>query len=118
MRRVIPWVFFAASMSVNAQTETPFTLVCHVGNDKIGYQDRKVEVDPKASMVGNNHATITKGEITWTVETDEQTITTTISRYTGAIYVSGVTRDTGDIVDMSGTCIRADLNPVPRANHH
>ena len=107
MCRVIPWILFATALSVNAQTDAPFTLVCHVGNDKIGYQDRKVEVNPKASMVGSNRATITETEIKWTVETDERTMTTTISRATGMQLVSGVNRKTGDIVSLTGTCIRA-----------
>jgi hypothetical protein len=107
MCRAIPWVLFATSLSANAQTDAPFKLVCHVGNDKIGYQDRIVEVDPKASMVGSNRATITEGEIKWTVETDEQTITTTISRATGAQYVSGVNIRSGDIVSLTGACIRS-----------
>ena len=108
MRHVIPWLLFAASLSVNAQAVAPFTLICHVGDERIGYQDHKVDVDPKASMVGSNHATITQGEISWIVETDEQTITTTISRATGVQKVSGVNRQTGNVVSLSGTCIRAD----------
>jgi hypothetical protein len=111
MRRVIPWVLFAISQSVFAQQVAPFTLICHVGNDKIGYRDRKVEVDPKSSMVGSNHATITETEIRWTVEADEQTMTTTISRATGMQLVSGVNRKTGDIVSLTGTCIRATGPP-------
>jgi len=107
MCRGIPWVLVAVSLSVSAQADAPFTLVCHVGNDKIGYQDRKVEVDPKASMVGSNRATITVAEIKWTVETDEQTMTTTISRATGMQLVSGVNKKTGDIVSLTGTCVRA-----------
>ena len=108
MCRIIPWLLFAACLSAGAQTVAPFTLICHVGDERIGYQDRKVEVDPKASMVGSNRATITEAEIRWIVETDEQTITTTISRATGVQKVSGVNRQTGNVVSLSGTCIRAD----------
>ena len=107
MCRIIPWLLFAACLSAGAQTVAPFTLICHVGDERIGYQDRKVEVDPKASMVGSNRATITVAEIKWTVETDEQTMTTTISRATGMQLVSGVNKKTGDIVSLTGTCIRA-----------
>jgi hypothetical protein len=104
---VIPWALFAPSLSANAQIGAPFTLVCHLGKDKIDYQDRNVEVDPKASMVGSNRATITEGVIRWTVENDGQTIKTTISRATGVQYVSGVNRQCGNVVSLSGTCIRA-----------
>jgi hypothetical protein len=106
MCRVIPWMLLAMSLSVNAQADARFKLICHVGNDMIGYQDRVVEVDPKASMVGRNRATITDSEIKWTVETEEQTITTTISRATGLQRVSGVNIKSGNIVSLSGTCIR------------
>jgi hypothetical protein len=110
MRRVMPWVLFAISLSVNAQTEAQFTLVCHHGNDMVGYRDTNIVVDPGNSTVGNARlpATITNGEIRFVLADKELTTTTVINRYTGAMSMSSVSNVDGfRSSTISGTCVRA-----------
>jgi catabolite regulation protein CreA len=107
MRQTMLWILMLTSLSVNAQTGAPFTLVCHVGKDSTGYQDFNIHVDPKMKTVAGHPATITEGEIKWVVTNDEDTTATTINRYTGSANTSAQNKKTGNIVNVPGTCVKA-----------
>ncbi len=109
MRGALMGTLLLAPLMVIAQSSAAFTLVCHVGNDQIGYRDYNINVDPSASTVNGMPAIITVEEARWIVNRDGQTFRSTINRYTNTLVVTVVDDKTGRAVSSQAMC-----DPDPR----
>jgi hypothetical protein len=96
-------------MTANAQTKAPVTLICHSGNDVIGYRDGEIHIDPRNSTVNGYPATITAVEVRWTIEANGSRFTYTINRYTGTMVMNSLVIATGfRPAPVPGTCVAAN----------
>ncbi len=100
-------ILLLASLTVNAQSSTRFTLVCHPDRGGIAL-DTYLYVDPDNSTVNGDPATITDGEITWRRENSGSEFRYSVNRKTGAMSILGFNIKTGKALpEDNGTCISA-----------
>ena len=105
MRQACLWMLLLTSLSVNAQENPRFTLVCHPDRGGIAL-DTHLYVDPGSSTVNGNAATITVEEITWRRESAGSESRYSVNRKSGAMtIVASDVRSGKTLYTDSGTCV-------------
>jgi hypothetical protein len=98
-------VLVLLSLTANAQTDAPFTLVCHYGTGQQTYLT--VKVDPANKTANGLIADIGDTEIRWLSKTGENQTWFFVDRYSGQIRVSTTASPTATTHEMTGACVKA-----------